>query len=353
MRRPRLLLPLAVAAVSVLPAPAWAQFEVSGRGASLVIGGIVQPQYSISSIEGVNNDFQIRRTRLRAEIDVNEFLSGRVLTEFGGTSGVILDAYLTLGFSEGFNASFGQFKRAFDIFELPSPADLPEIERDGRIEGYAPCPSVGSICSHSRLTEQLLFAGRDIGVRVEGASGALGYMATLTNGPGLNTSDENGSKSASGRMTYAVDDALSVSGQLALHDYIDVDGDAMAVAFGGDVELGTWRDGLHLRGSIVTGDNWRDLDAATLDPATFLTFQGIATYYFPLDGERVVGIEPLGRLSFGDPNTDTDDDGGLLVTPGVMFYISGRSRIGANLDIYSPQVGDKEFSFQVQTTLYY
>jgi hypothetical protein len=343
----------ALALLLALPTPVLSQLQVTGRGASLTIGGLLQPQYGMSSIDGADDDFQIRRARLRAELDVNDFVSGRFLTEFGGGPGRILDAYMSLEFSEGFTASFGQFKRAFDIFELPSPADLPEIERDGRIEGYSPCPAVGSICSHGRLTEQLLFAGRDVGVRVGGSLGAVTYMATLTNGPGLNTSDENDTKSVSGRVTYAVNQDVRISGQLALHDYVDVAGNATALGFGGDVEVGTWRDGLHVRGSLVGGDNWLDLEAGTLDPATFLTFQGIATYYFPLDGSRVVGIEPLGRLSYGDPNTGRDDDGGLLVTPGIMFYVTGRSRIGANLDIYSPQAGDMEFSFEIQTTLYY
>lgn len=345
---------LSVIALSLLlPSPSAAQLEVSGRGASLIIGGLVQPRYAISSVDGADNDFEIRRTRLRAEVTVNDFVSGRVLTEFGGGSGRILDAYMTLGFSEGFNASFGQFKRAFDIFELPSPGELPEIERDGGIEGYAPCAAFGTICSYSALTEGLSLAGRDIGLRVGGSSGQLSYLATLTNGPGLNRADENDAKSASGRLTYAVNGDLSVSGQLALHDYVDADGNATAVAFGGDVEVGTWRDGLHVRGSLVVGDNWRQLDPTTLDPATFLTFQGIATYYYPVDGERLAGIEPLARISFGDPDTDTDDNRGLLVSPGVMFYITGWNRIGANLDIYSPQTGDKEFSFKVQSTLYF
>ena len=150
-----------------------------------------------------------------------------------------------------------------------------------------------------------------------------------------------------------VGDDMVVSGQLGLHDYVDPDGNAKAFAFGGDVDYGTWRDGLHLRGSLVAGDNWLDLEAGTLDAATFLTFQAIGTYYFPMDHERLDGIEPLARVSFGDPNTDADDDGGILVTPGIMFYVTGRNRIGANLDIYSPQAGDKEFSFQIETTLYF
>ncbi len=345
--------PVALALVLCLPALADAQFSVTGRGATLTVGGMVQPQYTLSSPDAADDDFQIRRLRLRAEISVNDFLGGRVLTEFGGGQGRILDGYVQMDFSEGFVASFGQFKRAFDLFELPSPVDLPEIERDGGIEGFSPCPVVGSICSHSRLTEALSYAGRDIGVRVAGTSGSLSYMATLTNGPGLNSSDENDRKSASARATLAVNDNVRVSGQLALHDYVAPDGNANALAFGGDVEVGTWRDGLHVRGSVVAGDNWRDLSGASFDPAMFLTFQGIVTYYVPVDGARLVGVEPLGRLSYGDPNTDVDDDGGILFTPGVMFYVSGRNRIGANLDIYSPQTGDKEFSLKLETTLYY
>lgn len=343
---------LALALLFVLPTSALAQLEVTGRGASIRIGGLVQPQYALSSIDGADDDFQIRRARLRAEASVNDFISGRVVTEFGGGTGRILDAYVQMDFSDAFTAEIGQFKRAFDIFELPSPGDLPEIERDGRIEGFSPCPDIGSNCAYSRFTEQLAFAGRDIGVRVGGTVGQVTYLASVTNGPGLNTSDENDAKSFSGRATLAVNENLRVSGQLALHDYVAPDGNANAFAFGGDVELGTFRDGLHVRGSLVAGDNWQNLDAA-LDPATFVTFQGIATYFYPQDGERLTGIEPLARLSWGDPDTDTADDGGLLFTPGVMFYMTGRNRIGANLDIYSPQAGDKEFALQVQTTLYY
>ncbi len=124
-------------------------------------------------------------------------------------------------------------------------------------------------------------------------------------------------------------------------------------AFGGDVEVGSWRDGWHIRGAVVGGDNWRVLDPGTQDPASFLTLQGIATYYHPLQDSRFAGIEPLARVSWADPDTNTDSDAGLLLTPGLALYVSGRNRIAANFDIYSPQGQDKEFSFNVQTTLYF
>lgn len=339
--------------VSLLPAVASAQFTVTGRAASIRVGGLGQGQYSVSSIDAANNDFFVRRARLRMDATVSDFLRGRVVTEFGGGSGRILDADLSLVFSEGAVLSVGQFKRAFDVFELPNPSQTPEIERDGRIEGYSACTGVGSVCSYSRLTEALGFAGRDIGVRLDGTSGRVTYIASFTNGTGINTPDENDAKSFSGRVAYRVNDEVVLSGQMAVHDYVDADGNQSALGFGGDVEVGGWRDGWHLRGAVVGGDNWRALDPGTLDPASFLSFQGIATYYHPLQNSRFAGVEPLARVSWADPDTGTDDDAGLLLTPGLAFYVQGRNRIAANFDIYSPQGQDKEFSFRVQTTLYF
>lgn len=344
-----------VVALLVSPSGAQAQIEVGGRAASVRVGGLVQPEYTHSSVDGVNDDLFVRRARLRGDVTVNDFLTGRVVTEFGsGGGGFVLDADMSLHFSDGFILSIGQFKRAFDLFELPNPSDPPEIERDGRIAGYAPgCTGVGSLCTYSRFTEALQFAGRDQGVRVQGTAGSVSYQASLTNGTGLNTRDENDRKSVSGRLTFAVTEDVQVSGQLALHDYVDATGDATALAFGGDVELGTWRDGLHVRGAVVGGDNWLSLDPVSLSPSTFVTFQAIGTYYYPLDGDRIVGVEPFGRLSYGDPDTDADDDAGLLITPGVAFYVVGKNRLSANLDIYDAQGQDTEYSLKLQSTLYF
>jgi hypothetical protein len=263
----------------LLPLPLSAQFEVTGRGASLRIGGRLHTQYTVSSIDGATNDFFVRRARIIVDLTVNDFLSGRVQPDFAGGGAALQDVYATLNFSPDFQLSVGQFKRAFDLFELASSTDLSLIERDGRVEGYGACAGVGSVCSYSRLTEALGYAGRDQGVRVEGASGSLGYMASLTNGTGINTSDENGRKSVSGRLVYTVDENVRIGGQLAVHDYVDpAADDANAVAFGGDVEVGTWRDGLLVQAALAVGDNW-ELDPVTEGPPSFLALQGVASYY--------------------------------------------------------------------------
>ena len=352
--------PVAPALVSVgvsllsalLPAPAAGQFEIDARAATITFGGRFHMQYAHSSMEAAENDFFMRRARLIADITVNDFLSGRVQPDFAGGGAELKDAYVTLDFSEAFALTFGRFKRPFDSFELASSTDLSLIERDGRVEGLTACSGVGSICSYSRFTEALGYSDRDMGVRIAGGSGALSYQAAVTNGTGDET-DENDRKSASGRVTWAATESVSVSGQVALHDYVDpVGDDATAAAFGADVEIGTWRSGLHVQAALVAGDNWLALDPQ-LDPATFLTWQGVASYYHPLDGARFVGVEPLARVSWGDPNLDADDDSGILLTPGVMLYVLGRNKIGVNLDYYAPQTGSSELSFKVQSFLYF
>jgi hypothetical protein len=346
------LLPAFLALAVIAPTAVSAQVEIRARSATITFGGRLHTQYSLSSIDGADNDFFTRRARMIAEVRINDFLSGRVQPDFAGGAVALKDAYITFAFADAFELTFGQFKRPFDIFELASSTDLSLIERDGRVEGLSTCSGVGSVCSYSRFTERLGFSDRDMGLRVSGASGRVSYQASLTNGTGGDTSDENDAKSMSGRVTVDATENVRVSGQVGLHDFVDAVGDATALAFGGDVEIGTWRDGLLVQAALVGGDNWELLDAQ-LDPATFLTFQGVASYYHPLGGGRFAAVEPVARVSWGDPDTAADDDGGLLVTPGVMLYVLGRNRIGVNLDYYAPQAGSGELSLKIQSFLYF
>ena len=89
------------------------------------------------------NDFFFRRVRLLLDVTVGDFLSARLQPDFAGGKTQLQDAYLRLTFADDFQVSMGQFKRAFDLFELSSSTDLSLIERDGRIEGVGNCAGVG------------------------------------------------------------------------------------------------------------------------------------------------------------------------------------------------------------------
>lgn len=342
--------PLALSTLLLLPPGAEAQ---QGRYPQVELGGRAQVQYAHSSIDGAENDFFARRVRLRADVAVNDWISGRVQPDFAGGGAALQDAYVELAFSEGLRLTIGQFKRPFDLFDLASSTNLSIIERDGRIEGLDVCPGVGRVCTHNRLLEGLLFAGRDQGVMLEGEAGRIGYSAMVSNGEGANTSDVNDAKSFSSRVSVAASEDLTIAGKLAVHDYLESPTEtSQAMAFGVDAEWGTWRDGLHAQVTLVSGENWRSLDGLG-DPATFHAFEGWASFYQPLDGARVVGVEPLLRIGYADGNTDGVDDAGVIFTPGLMFYFGGRNKFGANVDVYSPETGGSEYSLKVQTYLYF
>lgn len=331
-----------------------AQAEISARGANIRIGGRLHSQYQMSSVDGTESDFFFRRARLIADVTVNDFWTARVQTDFAGGTATLQDAYVRMNFSDNFQISMGQFKRAFDLFELSSSTELSIIERDGRVAGVGGCTGVGGACSYSRLTEQLDYAGRDAGLRFEASGEKVSFMGTITNGTGANVRDENSGKSFSGRLTFEATEDLAISGQIARHDYLDVlDETQSGMAWGLDAEYGGFRDGFHLQASISGGDNWLNPDGAG-DPTKFLAWQAVAATYLPLQGERVTAWEPLIRISQGDPDTDLDDDGSMIFTPGLMLYISGRNKIGFNFDVYSPQGGgDTEYGLKIQSFLYF
>lgn len=349
----RVIVPLVSLFVVATFAPLVAQ-EVHTGVADVTVGGRLHVQYATSSVDETVDDLALRRARIRLDIRVNDFLDARLQPDFSGGSTALQDAYVRLAFAPAFRVSLGQFKRAFSAFELASSTDLPMVERDGRIEGVDGCSGVGRLCSFSRLTEGLSFDGRDTGLRFDGAlGGGLSYMGTVTNGEGINKGDVNDGKSFSGRLSYGVG-RLTVGGFAALHDHVvtsedEVEDTEYSSSFGVDVEVGSWREGFHLVGALAHGENWK----AGPD-ASFTSLQGLASLYMPLESPRLAGWEPMLRISWADADDTVDDGGGLLVTPGLTLYVSGKNGLATNVDIYSPSGdGDTEWSLKVMTLFYY
>lgn len=349
----RSLLVLAVLLAFIPAEAAMAQTEITARGASIRVGGRLHAQYQSSSAEGSEADFFIRRARLTLDVTVNDFLSARLMPDFSGGTAELQDAYFRLTFADQFRVSMGQFKRPFDLFELSSSTDMGVIERDGRVDGVDSCSGVGKVCSYGRFSSSLGLGGRDQGILAEVTLDRLSFSAAMTNGTGINTSDDNNDKTYIGRATFSATDKVTVGGALAAKDYVDGDSNEYANIWSLDAQYGGYRGGLLLQGAVLGGDNWKNPDADTGDATTFLAWQAMGSYYFPVSGQRFVGWEPVLRVSAGDPDTALDDDGGLVFTPGLMLYVQGRNRIGVNVDYYTPQTGDAEWSLKIQSFLYF
>jgi hypothetical protein len=336
-----------------LPGTGSAQMEISARAARITVGGRLQAQYSTSSVDTARSQFFFRRARIQLDMVVNDFFDGRLEYDFAANRSGLQDAYGRLNFDPAFALSIGQFKRSFSEHELASSTELPNIEREGTIPGER-CPGVGGVCSFSRLTQQLQFDGRDIGLRAEGTLGdVVTYRVSVTNGQGTNASDVNDTKSTSGRVELALADEVTLGAFGALHDYPDpipaVDDSDFAPAFGADLEIGAFRGPFHLIAGAVTGNNWR-IDADT----DFLAAQALATAYLEVGERGIAGIEPMFRVSWADPNTDVDEDAGLLLTPGLFWYFQGRNGLDFNLDYYTPPGDrDSEWSFKTQLFFYF
>jgi hypothetical protein len=86
----------------------------------------------------------------------------------------------------------------------------------------------------------------------------------------------------------------------------------------------------------------------------FLGAQGIVAYFLPLVGKKLEGLEFAGRVSYGDPRGDVDEDEGLLLTPGLNLYFFGRNRLMFNWDFWS--AGDRfesENALRAQAQFYF
>ncbi|MFQ5690866.1 MAG: porin [Gemmatimonadota bacterium] len=336
-----------------------AQVKLQSNATEITLTGRVQTQFNTTSVsEELASEFLLRRVRLTAEVEVGDFISGKVQPDFGEGDVNLKDAWLRLNFGRGLRLKFGQFKRPFDLFELTSSTKILVIERAGSIRGVSSCGGVGGICSLSRFTEALGYSDRDIGVMLDGQdrSRRLRYMVSVTNGAGANKAETNDGKTFTGRLEYSLRDGVRLAGNVSVHDFIDTvtsDSTAYATAYGADVEVGDYDGGWHLQAGVVGGDNWKRLDP-TGDPRTYVTAQGILTHKSPVHGSRYLeAIEPLARVSWGNPDTNAADDQGWLITPGFALHLRGRNKIALNVDIWTPTQGDSELSFKAQSYLHF
>lgn len=343
---------LAIAAAT--PNVVAGQTEIRARDATITIGGRVQVQTLTSSVDGANSiETKMRRGRIFAGVTVGDLLQARIQPDFTGSNMQLQDAVVALHFAPGFVLSMGQMKRPSELFEMSTSTRLGIIERDGRVPGAGDCSGVGGLCTFSRLTEKLSFSGRDTGLQVSGTAGRFSYAAMVMNGTGINKSDENGAESFSARTSIDVGSGVALGGFVGSHDYLDPGGNTdRATAYGVDLDWGEWAEGVHFQVAWVAGDNWKELDIGG-DPANFMTAMAVITYFVPIESDQWAGIEPLGRISWSDPDRDVADDGGWLLTPGLSFIISGRNKIATNLDIYAPETGSTELSFKLQAFVYY
>lgn len=315
-----LLLPGAGAAQVALVEEGPVRFELTGRG---------QFQFNSTSVAAEPaTTFEQRRVRLGAGVVIDEWIEGAVEADFAMGELAVKDAWMNLAFMPWLQLQAGQFKKPFSRLELFSSSKIFPIERGVRIRG------VPAEAEHYELLKNNGYLDREIGAQLHGVVGPVTWAAGAFNGSGSDTRDVNDAKSFAGRLDVRplAGRPLELGAAVSYREAPDLPGGIEDVvdgtAFEADLLWGGFRhSGPNLMLEYMTGDN-----VALDDRMTGV--QAIGTWFLPTRRDRVEGVEPLLRVSWGDPDTDASDDDGLLLTPGVNVYFHGRNRFMLNWDLY-------------------
>jgi hypothetical protein len=294
-----------------------------------------------------SSTFETRRVRLGVDIEVGDWIRGYIEPEYALARLSLKQVWMALEVDPALVIRAGQFKKPFSLINLTSSTAHPMIERGVRIRGLAESYALANAGEFGVLDEDLLigehfalldlqgYAAYDMGVALEGAAGGFGWSAGLFNGAGPDSRDENDAKSLAARVTYALPLDMPVRlGAAWSRRELGIGADdapetRTGDAFEVDVELGGLRRGWWLLGEVATGRN-------LVTESRFMGAQGALAYFHATGRARIEGIEPMARVSWGDPDDEIDDDSGVLVTPGVNLYFMGRNRLMFNWDVYMP-----------------
>ncbi|HEX2168516.1 MAG TPA: porin [Longimicrobiales bacterium] len=362
----------AIAAVGL-----WVAFGSAAHAQTLPVnvdvGGRVQFQWNSTSVDDdepgapiASSTFETRRVRLGVDIEVGDWIRGAIEPEYALGEMELRQAWLALEFDPAFIVRAGQFKKPFSLVNLTSSTTYPAIERGLRIRGLETALAAGNQGELTSLRGDLLlgeqqalldvqgYLGYDLGAAVEGRLGSLGWAAGVFNGNGPDARDENDAKSLAARVTYAVDIGapLTLGGAWSRREmsWPDAEGAETRTgdAFEVDAELGGLREGWWVLAELSSGTN-----LATRE--RFLGGQGVLARYFGTGRRRIEGIEPVARVSYGDPDDGIDGDAGVLVTPGVNLYFIGRNRLMFNWDVYLPESDrfETQHAGRAQINLYF
>lgn len=273
------------------------------------LSGWTQFQY-VGWDKGVDN-FSVRRSRLTLAGDILKNMHYKLQLEFAKTP-LILDATIEVEFSRAFQLRVGQFLVPFSMENLTGTADVDMINRSQPEEKLVPGRDNAS-------------QGRDVGVAVFGSASIVEYTAAIVNGAGFNKADTNSHKDLVGRLVLRPVKYLSVGGSL-------YKGKQSATA----------------EAPLVTRDKAGLEMALVLDRISFKS-----EYYYAKDDKLTRNgwyaqggyfilpkkIQALVKYDVVDMNRSLSGDRIGRYTAGVNWFISGRTKLQLNYELYKLESG--------------
>lgn len=318
--------------------------------AKITFGGRVQTVFNTTSVDDLPAaQTELRRVRLEANLQLGDLVYGRIQPEFAGSRVTLKDAYVRLNFDPALQLWAGQAHRPFGIISPASTTRTLPIEKGLRIRG------VQDGYDEYNLLLNKGYSDRDVGLQLRGeprnAPLGVSYAVGFFNGPAVTLAPEENTWQAVARVAArpAGQVRLGVSWSRIDHVLEETTDEELQTregqAWAADVELGSDRGGLHVVGEATYGD---------FDPfvdAKFFGAQGWIGYRTGRVASRIAAVEPLLRVSHGDPDVDDDAElqearGGTLVTPGVNVWLGGLNRFALNWEVWNPEEGERVHSFK-------
>jgi hypothetical protein len=341
------------AALLLVTAPAAGQgfvIATPDSSAKITFGGRVQTIFNTSSVDDVPAaQTELRRVRLEANLQLGDLVYGKIQPEFAGSRVTLKDAYVRLNFHPAAQLWAGQAHRPFGVISPASTVRILPIEKGLRIRG------VRDAFDEYNLLLNLGYSDRDVGLQLRGeprnAPLGLSYAAGVFNGPAQTLAPEENTWQAVARVAARPVGGVRLGASWSRIDHVleeTTDEELLTregQAWAADVELGSERGGLHVIGEATYGDFNPFVDAK------FFGAQGWVGYRTGRVSERIAAVEPVLRVSYGDPDVDGEAEldeahGGTLVTPGVNLWLGGLNRFAVNWEVWNPDDGERVHSLK-------
>lgn len=339
---------------------------------SVKVTGRLQSQFyyfgneDYAATTGPQSNFFIRRARIEARVQMNEYITAYIQPSFeggraaasssctstldtlantvttkctNGNGGIRLrDAWIDVRLSKpeaptAFTLRFGQEKRPFSRYELTSSNNLPSIER-GAGRGILAVQSNDIFGSAGLLAHDVGVSGR-VERKLDASGRMVSLVAGIYNGRGESLNDNNNAKSFGVRANADLWRKLSVGGAYFSHDQIiGADSAFRNKGYGVDAQWSkVGEPGLYVLGEVLSGEQ------ANAAGTKMLGIQGLAAYNIRMTSPTswLYAVEPSLRVDIADPDTDTDDDGATLITGSVAFYMTSKALLRVGVDHQSFQ----------------
>ena len=339
---------------------------------SVKVTGRLQSQFyyfgneDYAATTGPQSNFFIRRARIEARVQMNEYITAYIQPSFeggraaasssctstldtlantvttkctNGNGGIRLrDAWIDVRLSKpeaptAFTLRFGQEKRPVSRYELTSSNNLPSIER-GAGRGILAVQSNDIFGSAGLLAHDVGVSGR-VERKLDASGRMVSLVAGIYNGRGESLNDNNNAKSFGVRASADLWSKLSLGGAYFSHDQIiGADSAFRNKGYGVDAQWSkVGEPGLYVLGEVLSGEQ------ANAARTKMLGIQGLAAYNIRMTSPTswLYAVEPSLRVDIADPDTDTDDDGATLITGSVAFYMTSKALLRVGVDHQSFQ----------------